>query len=127
MCNETLEEKYNKLVAESAETKAYIDRLAMSMHEKFFKKESPLFELLDTSDGVVSQIDNMMVGISTHTIELQKEMIDLRMHAADLTVEANDNLNTIRIKNMSLAVLSNTIVKLKVDVQELTAAMGEHD
>jgi len=41
----------------------YVTQIAVYMHDKFFKAKSPIFEPLDTVDGILSQIDNMVCGI----------------------------------------------------------------
>lgn len=35
-------------------------RLALYLHEKFYKNISPNFELCDSTAGIISQIDNMV-------------------------------------------------------------------
>jgi hypothetical protein len=42
----------------------YATQLAIHLHKKFYKEKSPIFEPLDTVNGVLSQIDNMICGIA---------------------------------------------------------------
>jgi hypothetical protein len=47
-----------------AEAKREAESLAMSLWEKYYKEESPNFELCDSVAGVISQIDNMTTGLT---------------------------------------------------------------
>jgi hypothetical protein len=41
----------------------YASNLAKTIWQKHWMKESPKFELLDTTEGVLTQIDNMICGL----------------------------------------------------------------
>jgi len=47
----------------SVEYKLVCD-IATSIWETFYKKDSPIFELEDTTSGVISQISNMVTGLT---------------------------------------------------------------
>ena len=48
---------------EQDNTYVYASKLAKTMWQKHYMKESPKFELLDTTEGVLTQIDNMTCGL----------------------------------------------------------------
>lgn len=62
--NEINEKGIIKLKAEIVRGKKEADYLALVLWNKYYKKESPTFELCDTIDGVISQIDNMTSGLT---------------------------------------------------------------
>ena len=48
---------------EQDNTYGYASRLATAIWQKHYMKESPRFALLDTTEGVLTQIDNMTCGL----------------------------------------------------------------
>ena len=48
---------------EQDNTYGYASRLATAIWQKHYIKESPKFALLDTTEGVLTQIDNMTCGL----------------------------------------------------------------
>jgi hypothetical protein len=57
--NEIIELKQEQAIAYEEATS-----LATALFNKYYKHESPNFELLDTTQGVISQIDNMSTGLT---------------------------------------------------------------
>jgi hypothetical protein len=55
--------KIQKAQPEQDNTYIYASSLATAIWQKHYMKESPKFELLDTIDGVLTQIDNMTFGL----------------------------------------------------------------
>ena len=49
--------------------------LAETIHRVHFKYDSPDFQILDTLRGVLSQVDNMVAGISNDLVKLQGEKL----------------------------------------------------
>ena len=58
-------EEYCEALAqpEQDNTYAYASSLATAIWQKHYIKESPKFALLDTTEGVLTQIDNMTCGL----------------------------------------------------------------
>ena len=52
-----------KAQPEQDNTYVYASSLATAIWQKHYMKESPKFALLDTTDGVLTQIDNMTCGL----------------------------------------------------------------
>ena len=52
-----------KAEADVETAKGEADALCMAIYNQHFKAESPNFELCDSTDGVISQIDNMVAGL----------------------------------------------------------------
>jgi hypothetical protein len=52
-----------KSIADYELAEAEARTLALYIWGKFYKLDSPNFELLDTLSGVISQIDNMVTGL----------------------------------------------------------------
>ena len=46
-----------------------LKRLAIHLWKTYYQKESPEWEVLDTSIGVITQIDNMLTGLTKATEE----------------------------------------------------------
>ncbi len=56
-------ETLDKAEKEELAINASIKSLAMFVYNKYYKVESPDFELLDSTDVVISQLDNMIAGL----------------------------------------------------------------
>jgi len=61
------EHRVRELEAHLGEAKREAESLAMSLWKKYYKKDSPRFELCDSVAGVISQIDNMTTGLAGDT------------------------------------------------------------
>jgi hypothetical protein len=51
----------------------YASNLAKTIWQKHYMKESPKFALLDTTEGVLTQIDNMTCGLVRETAQQEQE------------------------------------------------------
>ena len=63
--NEMVKETIEKSLAQPEQDNTYIyaSSLATAIWQKHYMKESPKFALLDTTEGVLTQIDNMTCGL----------------------------------------------------------------
>ena len=60
VANETAQKYAPELEAASREAIS----LAESLHKQYYAEDSPLFELCDSVPGIISQIDNMVCGLT---------------------------------------------------------------
>ena len=61
------EQRGRELEDSLAAAKREAENLAMFLWKKYYKKDSPRFELCDSVAGVISQIDNMTTGLAGDT------------------------------------------------------------
>lgn len=87
--HDALTERVKVLEAALTDAKAEADSLAMSIFNRHYKENSTVgFELLDDVRGVISQIDNMVVGLFNRIDNLECAMqTDIRKTGGNLRLE----------------------------------------
>lgn len=72
-----LDDKYTSAMREARS-------LAKSLWRRYYREESPTFELCDSAAGIITQIDNMVAGITESNANLKAEIAALREREARL-------------------------------------------
>jgi len=68
------QQEIESLRSELSDAKQEASTLAVALHRRHYKEESPQWELLDTVPGIISQIDNMTAGMSETIETLRSEL-----------------------------------------------------
>jgi len=93
-----LREELSTAQKETSMCKVESESLAMSLYSKHYKKEAPDFGLCDTPSGVITQIDNMVAGLSE---ENERLIALLDQTREDLWMRAGKDSGGFKVINLS--------------------------
>ena len=68
------QQEIESLRSELSDAKQEASTLAVALHRRHYKEESPQWELLDTVPSIISQINNMTAGMSETIETLRSEL-----------------------------------------------------
>lgn len=98
-----MKEKYiGGLHKQLEQSKREAESLALSLHKRHYKNESPNFELCDSVAGVISQIDNMTSGLGEQLEQCKANHAD--MVARNAALRDRPDIPAERVKSVQALV-----------------------
>jgi prefoldin subunit 5 len=87
---ERLRDRIEELESEQSKAMGHTLALATTLHRNFYKTQAPNWEPLEDVVGVITQIDNMIIGVADRIEELEAVLQEVDAWVEDLGYYADD-------------------------------------